>query len=283
MISPHELSHGQSQSVMASFEIPACPTVVAQVMSEARKDAPDMSVLAHIIAGDLGMSAFAISLAHSALFRRGEAAHNVSQAVMRLGARNVICVVMAVALRNMLSGELPADILERFWHRAGATAMAAGLIARKLRGIQADTAYAYALFHDAAMPLLMRRHPDYFGLLEQASPAGLELVDEEYRRYGCTHALVGGVLARDWGLPAVIVGAIRHHHEPELYDGERLFLDDASLALVAVTHVAEHLLASLEKQVDSEEGGLFAPAAAYLGLSEDDLRDLREAVAELQA
>ncbi len=282
MSNAHELSHDQLEAVMATIEIPSCPAVVTQVMGEAQKDAPDMNVLARVIAGDVGMSAFAIKLANSPLFRRGEAAKSVSQAVARLGTRNIVCIVVAVALRNALNGDLRADLLERFWNQAGITAMAAGLTARKLRGIQPDSAYTYALFHDAAMPVMMRRFQDYVDLLDQTEREGLELVAEEERRYRCSHAVVGGLLARNWGLPAAIAGAIRHHHEPELYDGERLFLDDASLALVAVTHVAEHLLAELRKQEDSEVRELFEPAVAYLGLSEDDLHDLHEAIADLQ-
>jgi DNA-binding NarL/FixJ family response regulator len=37
------------------------------------------------------------------------------------------------------------------------------------------------------------------------------------------HALVGGVLARRWGLPASIATAIERHHNPEI-DGEPAFI-----------------------------------------------------------
>lgn len=282
MTNTHELTHDELEAVMASIEIPACPAVVTQVMNEAQKDAPDMNVLSRVIASDVGMSAFAIKLANSTLFRRGEPVNSVAQAVTRLGTRNIVCIVVAVALRNALSGDLPADVLERFWNHAGATAMAAGITARKLRGIQPDTAYTYALFHDAAMPVMMRRFKDYIGLLDKAADEGTPIVAEENRRYHCTHAVVGGLLARNWGLPATIASAIRNHHEPQLYGPGNPFLDDASLALVAVTHVAEHLLAALRNQADQEVGELFEPAVTYLGLSEDDLHDLREALAEVQ-
>lgn len=283
MSTPIELGHDQLEAVMASIEIPSCPGLVTQVMGEAQKDAPDMNSLARIIASDVGMSAFAIKLANSSLFRRGDAITSVSPAVTRLGTRNIVCIVVAVALRNAMSADLPVDVLESFWNQAGATAMAAGLAARKLRGVQPDTAYTYALFHDAAMPVMMRRFKDYAGLLEQATPDGGRLVDEENRRYHCSHAVVGGLLARNWGLPGAIADAIRYHHEPELYDPERLFLGDDALALVAVTHVAEHLLAELRREVDTEARDMFEQASAYLGLSEDDLHDLREVLANLES
>ncbi len=279
----HELSHDELEAVLGSIEIPPCPAVVTEVMAEAQKDAPDMKVLSRIIASDVGMAAFAIKLANSPLFRRGEAANSVPQAVARLGTRNIVCIVVAVALRNALSGDLPADILELFWNQAGTTAMAAGITARKLRGIQPDTAYTYGLFHNAAVPVMMRRFKDYRALMDQAARDGLILAQEENRRYHCTHAVVGGLLARNWGLPATIANAIRHHHEPDLYGPARPYLDDASLALVAVTQVAEHLLADNQGQATPECEASFEPAVAYLGLSEDDIHDLQEAFANLQS
>jgi HD-like signal output (HDOD) protein len=117
----YNLSHDELQQTLASIEIPACPAVVTQVMAEAQKDAPDLNVLTRIIVADVGMSAFAIKLANSTLFRRGQATSSVSQALSRLGTRNIVCIVVAVALRNTMSGDIPADVLDRFWNQASAS------------------------------------------------------------------------------------------------------------------------------------------------------------------
>lgn len=268
------LSHDELLQTLESIEIPACPAVVVQVMAEAQKDAPDLNALTKIIVSDVGMSAFAIKLANSSLFRRGDATSSVPLAISRLGTRNIVCIVVAVALRNAMSRDIPADVLDRFWNRAGLVAQAASQVARKVRGIAPDMAYTYGLFHNAAMPVMMRRFKDYARMLEEVERNGLSLVIEEDARYRCSHAVVGAMLARNWGLSSLIASAIRFHHDLEVYDPGKPFLEDQALGLIAVTHVAEHLVLEVNKEVDIEVGPFFPQAVAYLGLSGDDIHDL---------
>lgn len=276
MSTDYDLSHDELQQTLASIEIPACPAVVMQVMAEAQKDAPDLNVLTRIIVSDVGMSAFAIKLANSTLFRRGDATSSVVQALSRLGTRNIVCIVVAVALRNTMSGDIPADVLDRFWNRAAAVAQAASLTARRVRGVAPDLAYTYALFHNAAMPVMMRRFPDYGRMLEEVEQQGLTLISEEDSRYRCTHAVVGALLARNWGLSSLVASAIRFHHDAEVYDPGKPFLEDQALSLIAVTHVAERLVLEFSGEVDIEVGLMYPQAMTYLGLSEDDIHDLRD-------
>ena len=280
MSTDHDLSNDELQKTLTSIEIPACPAVVMQVMQEAQKDAPDLKVLSKIIVGDVGMSAFSIKLANSPLFRRGDATNSVPKAISLLGTRNIVCIVVAVALRNTMSGDIPADVLERFWNRAASVAQGASQVARKVRGIAPDMAYTYALFHNAAMPVMMRRFKDYGRMLEEVERDGLSLVDTENARYSCSHAVVGAMLARNWGLSNLIGSAIRFHHDPEVYDPGKPFLEDQALGLIAVTHVAERILQDLSGEVDIEVGNLFPQAVAYLGMTEDDIHDLRDIFSE---
>ena len=181
-----------------------------------------------------------------------------------------------MALRNAVSGDIPADVLDRFWNRAGLVAQAASQVARKVRGIAPDMAYTYGLFHNAAMPVMMRRFKDYGRMLEEVEQKGLSLVIEEDARYRCSHAVVGAMLARNWGLSSLIASAIRFHHDPEVYDPGKPFLEDQALSLIAVTHVAERLVLELSKEVDIEVGELYAQAVTYLGLSDDEIHDLHD-------
>jgi HD-like signal output (HDOD) protein len=275
----YDLSHDELQQTLASIEIPACPAVVTQVMAEAQKDAPDLKVLSRIIVGDVGMSAFAIKLANSSLFRRGDATNSVQQAISRLGTRNIVCIVVAVALRNTMSGDIPADVLDRFWNRASAVAQAASLTARKLRGIPPDLAYTYALFHNAAIPVMMRRFKDYAAALSEAEARKLPLVEVEDARYRCTHPVVGAMLARNWGLSGLIASAIRFHHDSGVYPPGSACIDEQALGLIAVTHVAEGILMQMANESDIEVGELFPLALAYLGLTQDEVHDLKDMLA----
>jgi HD-like signal output (HDOD) protein len=277
---PYELDFDEMDAALQGIDIPPCPGTVTAVMTEAQKDAPDINVLTHIISGDVGMSAFTLKLANSTLFRRGSSTENVAQAVARLGTRNILCIVVAVALRNSMAGSLPADFLDRFWSSSNNTALASGIVARKLRGIPTDLAFTYGLFHDAAIPVLMRRFPDYAGIGKQVKAEGKTLPEVEDARYQCTHPIVGAMLARSWGLPKSLASAICFHHDSDIYELGPDVISAESLGLISATHVAEYLLVSINGETDAELDRLFARAVAYLGLDEDELRDLAEDISE---
>lgn len=277
----HELSFDEINHALASIEIPSCPVLVTQVMTEAQKDAPDLATISKLISADIGMAAFTLKLANSHFFRRGEITNSVSQAVARLGTRNIVCVVVAAALRASMSGGLPPEFLEKFWSHAGNIATAAGSIARKLRGISPDSAYTYALFHDSAIPMMMKRFADYADTLHEASSNSEMLAQLESARYHCNHAIVGGLLANSWLLPKSIVNAIRHHHDKDAYDITLNTVSDEERSLIAIVHVAERLTAELLGEEDTEVGCLCEDAIAYLGLDKDDLHDLKDNLAEI--
>ncbi|HTJ97494.1 MAG TPA: HDOD domain-containing protein, partial [Rhodocyclaceae bacterium] len=129
-----ELNKEELDKVLDAFDIPTCPALVSEVMQEARKDEPDLRRLANIISSDVGMSGITLKMANSALFRSGNQVDNVQSALQRLGMRNVLSVVLGVALRSSMSG-LPPEFIEKFWARSSALALSAGMIARRQYGI----------------------------------------------------------------------------------------------------------------------------------------------------
>jgi HD-like signal output (HDOD) protein len=272
-----EVSHDVVQKVMASIDIPTCPGMVTDAMREAQKDEPDLGRLAEIITNDAGMSAAAFKLANSPLFGASSRVPSVRKAVERLGTQNIVCVVVASALRASITG-LPAVWIEQFWKRTTLLALASSLVARRQYGISPDAAYTYGLFHDAAVPLMMRRFPDYVDIFEKCHQEGTMLNDAEEKYFPCTHSIVGSLLVRNWGLPPVLGQAIRFHHEKDAYDLPDRTLPGGALSLIAVTQVAEHLLGEI-LDGDIEVGAyLFERALDFLGISGDDLDELRQRV-----
>ena len=273
-----ELSHDIVEKVMSSIDIPTCPGMVTDAMREAQKDEPDLSRLADIIGSDAGMSAAALKLANSPLFGANNRVVSVRKAVERLGIQNVVCVVVASALRASVTG-LPAAWVEDFWRRTMQLALSSSLVARRQYGISADAAYTYALFHNAAIPLLMRRFPNYVDVLEGCRSEGRMLSDAEEQYFPCTHPIVGSLLVRNWGLPPLLGQAIRFHHEKDVYDLPDRSLPGGALSLIAVTQVAEHLLDEIIGDTSEVDTNLLERALAFLGISNDDLDELRQRVA----
>ena len=273
-----ELSHEDLQKVISSIDIPTCPTFVTEAMMEAQKDEPDLNHLAKIIANDAGMSAAALKLANSPMYRSSGAITSLRKAVDRLGTKNVVCVVVAAALRSSISG-LPSAWLEDFWRRSTQLAVVAAVIAKRQFGISPDAAYTYTLFHDAAIPLMMKRFPEYDQVLEKCRDEGKLIVEAELAFFPCSHPVVGSLLIRNWGLPPILGQAIRFHHEADAYDLPDKTLPGGALSLIAVTHVAEHLAAEILGYSDLEVGAsLYERALDYLGIEVGELDELRTVV-----
>ena len=272
------LSHEELQKVVATIDIPVCPAIVTQAMAEAQKDEPDLRKLAALITADPSMSAAALKLANSVLYRSGTPISSVRNAVERLGTKIVVCVVVAVALRSSVDG-LPAVWLDKFWRRATQTAVVSGLVARRQFGISPDAAYTYALFHDAAIPMMMKRFKEYEQVMTKAKTEGKMLVDAESSYFPCTHPVVASLMVRNWGLPSILGQAIRFHHEPDVYELPDQSLPGSALSLIAVTHIAEHLTAEELGEHDFEVGiELFEKALTFIGISENELDELRQRV-----
>ena len=273
VLTPEEL-----KKVLSSIDIPACPAVVTQALSEARKDEPDLHLLAKLVAADPSMSAAALKLANSALYRSGNPVTGARHAVERLGSKAVSCIVVAGALRSTVEG-LPVAWLNDFWHHATQVAVITALVARRQFGVSQEAAYTFALFHNAAIPMMMKRFGDYGAVLEAAKAEGRLLVDAEMAFFPCTHPIVGSLMVRNWGLPSTLGLAIRFHHEVDAYDLPDQTLPGSALSLIAVTHVAEHLIARIGDANDYEVGvDLFERAQAFMGISDAELDELQQRV-----
>lgn len=274
-----ELTHDQLQKVISTIDIPVCPAIVAKAMAEAQKDEPDLRMLADLITADPGMSAAALKLANSVLYRSSSPISSVRTAVERLGTKIVVCVVVGVALRSSVDG-LPAAWLDQFWRRATQAAVVSSLVARRQFGISPDAAYTYALFHDAAIPMMMKRFKEYEQVMATAKTDGKMLVDAENTYFPCTHPVVASLMVKNWGLPAILGQAIRFHHEPDIYELPDQTLPGSALSLIAVTQIAEHLTAEVLGERDFEVGtDLFEKALAFIGISENELDEFRQRVA----
>ena len=115
-----------------------------------------------------------------------------------------------------------------------------------------------SLMHDVGKLVLLHAYPGYPAQVHRGARTPEERIHQERRELGVDHALVGGVLARRWGLPATIAATIERHHNPEA-EGEAAF--------VRLADMLAHY----------EQGSPVSPAemlrtARAIGLGPDELR-----------
>jgi putative nucleotidyltransferase with HDIG domain len=149
-------------------------------------------------------------------------------------------------------------IPERFRLHAVATQRAADRLAREIGYEDRDRLMVTSLLHDIGKLVLVHAYPGYPGQVHGEARTPEERLQRERRELGVDHALVGGVLARRWGLPRSIASAIERHHAEDT-DGEA--------ALIRLADMLAHYVL----------GGVVAPAemlaaARTVGVSPAGLR-----------
>ncbi len=104
---------------------------------------------------------------------------------------------------------------EHFRLHAVATQAAADRLARELDYPNRDELLASALLHDIGKLVLVHAYPAYPAQIHGQARTAEERVHRERRELGVDHALVGGVLARRWGMPNALAAAIERHHSDD--------------------------------------------------------------------
>jgi putative nucleotidyltransferase with HDIG domain len=112
---------------------------------------------------------------------------------------------------------------ERFRLHGVATQRAADRLATETGYEHRDRLMVTALLHDIGKLVLMHAYPGYPGQVHQGARTPEERIHRERRELGVDHALVGGVLARRWGLPKAVASVIERHHAEDV-SGEAAYV-----------------------------------------------------------
>jgi putative nucleotidyltransferase with HDIG domain len=110
-------------------------------------------------------------------------------------------------------------IPERFRLHAVATQRAADRLGREIGYEARDRLMVTSLLHDIGKLVLIHAYPGYPGQVHGDARTPEDRIQRERRELGVDHALVGGVLARRWGMPRSLASVIERHHAEEA-DGE---------------------------------------------------------------
>jgi putative nucleotidyltransferase with HDIG domain len=103
-------------------------------------------------------------------------------------------------------------IPERFRLHAVATQRAADRLAREVGYEARDRLMVSSLLHDIGKLVLVQAYPGYPRQIHADARTPEDRMQRERLELGVDHALVGGVLARRWGLPKSIASVIERHH-----------------------------------------------------------------------
>jgi HD-like signal output (HDOD) protein len=220
--------------------------------------APDSSAdeIAELIKVDPALAASTLRLANSAFFSAGSSAQTLSDAVLRLGQRELYRLAALALVSRWETGTgrgEPGD----FCRHALCTALAAEVLAETSERIDPQTAYTAGLVCDLGKLAVAHACAPFFPALRtHCSSRGGTWTQAEQEVLGYTHADVSARLLKAWSFPSVLVVAAEFCERPA--DAP----EDAQ-ALVAHLHAGKYVATSFGPGV-AEDGFLFELNTPFL-------------------
>jgi HD-like signal output (HDOD) protein len=267
-------------ALLKSIRIPPRPTLLTDLQQELARPEPDPGKIAKILGSDVGMSGALLKLANSPFYGPRRKISSVDQGITFLGINQCAALATGVLARQAVGAEGGAA-LERFWDMSTRRAKALAFLAAKTRACRPDIAHTFGLFCDIGVPLLMNRFPDYaetYALAGGETDKLFTALEEE--RHSTSHAAIGCLLARNWGLTEEISLGILLHHDYSVLD--KPGTDDAVCSLVALFLLAENVIQKLYGHVVDTGWQKSGHAACHhLGLTGDEAVDILEELYEL--
>jgi HD-like signal output (HDOD) protein/DNA-binding CsgD family transcriptional regulator len=174
---------------------------------------PATSELISAIEGDLSLAIAVMRLANQVDGTTRGRVDTAIQAVDVLSPGTILSI--ATRARTYDFFERTAvwqNIPERFRLHGVATQRAAERIATEIDYEARDRLMVTAMLHDLGKLVLVHAYPGYPQQVHGDARTPEERLQRERRELGVDHALVGGVIARRWGLPGLIAQVIESHH-----------------------------------------------------------------------
>ena len=213
-------NEGHGRRLTAAFEaleaFPALAESRNRVLKLFTQEQPSTAELVAAVESDVALAVAVLRLANQA---EGKARGRVDS-VVKSGE-----VLTPEAVRALASRARPFDVFERsgvwdvapeqFRLHALATQRAADRLAAELSYSDRDRLMVTAMLHDVGKLVLLHAYPGYPSQVHGDARTPEDRLHRERRELGVDHALVGGVLARRWGLPGSIASTIERHHSDD--------------------------------------------------------------------
>ena len=223
---PHQRHHneGHGRRLTAAFEALEAFPVLAEsrnrVLRLFEAGEPATAEVVAAVEGDVALAIAVLRLANRVDGRLRGRVDSAVKGVEVLSPRAVHAVARRARTFDFFERTAVwQGVPERFRLHAVATQRAADRLARELGYEGRDRLMVSALLHDIGKLVLVHAYPGYPGQIHADARTPEERVQRERRELGVDHALVGGVLARRWGLPRTLASPIERHHADDC-DGE---------------------------------------------------------------
>jgi putative nucleotidyltransferase with HDIG domain len=220
----------QIASAIKSF--PGMPGTAVRLLALIDNPAMRVSQIEQILRQDPGLTANVLRLANSAYFGIPSKVGSIRQAVILLGLKRLIQMVIAACVSAIMDKSVPGYDLPpgELWRHSIAVSVAAEGLVKELNVDAAEEIFTAALLHDVGKLVLGEFVQDEYQQIETAVSQGISFEMAEKIVLGTNHADIGARILTNWSLPQEIVNAVQFHHAPEDAQQTNTMLDIVHVA-----------------------------------------------------
>lgn len=223
-----------AEAIVRKLQLPPCPDILAAMGRELAREHPDVQRIAAEAAKDVSSSATLLKTVNSAWYGLASRARSVQQAIAYLGLERTSLLMAGLLLRNVFPSTR-RQAMAGFWEASTQLSLTLAFYTNVLGRADRDEMHTFGLFRDAGSAVLIQRFEDYDpAAMAVGGHVGPSLTELEQARFGTDHAVIGAVLAKDWGLPEVMCDAILWHHADFVLDMEARPIADAAVEMIAL-------------------------------------------------
>ena len=255
---------------------PGMPTTASKLLPLLDSSDSTVSEIESILKYDPGLTANILKLTNSAYFGIPTQVSSVKQAIVLLGWKRLIQMVMTICMSPLMNKTIPGYDLRRgaLWQHSIAVSVAAEILVKALNIPDADEVFTAALLHDVGKLVLGGFVKDDLPQIEDMVNKGITFDVAESMVLGTNHAEIGGQILDKWSFPAELVNAVQWHHDPESCK--------ESCTLSDIVHVANTM--GVMTGIGKIDGDLalehFSPVADRLGLEPENLEEMARQTSE---
>jgi len=197
--------------------------------------------IGRLISQDQVIACKVLKIANSAFYGFPSRIDSIPRAVSVIGFSAICELILATSVIEMFLKQSNGSIFDRkeFWKHSLGCAIAAKVIAKYTGKFEIEELFTAGLIHDIGKVIIDQYLTDFFITIMSMTSENRNLTFSEAEKnvLGYTHADVGALVARRWGLPYLLVETISFHHRlPDKMKNPKQ---------VAVIHIADSIAKAL--------------------------------------
>jgi putative nucleotidyltransferase with HDIG domain len=219
--------------IMAQVKaFPSMPATSAKLLKMLKDPESSAAQIEDVLKYDPGLTANILKLTNSAYFGIPSKVSSVKQAVVLLGWKRLLQLVMTMCMSTVMRKPVPGYDLSQgeLWRHSVAVSVAAELVVKALKIPGADEVFTAALLHDVGKLVLGGFVQNDIQQIEAMVSKGIAFEVAEFIVLGTDHANIGARILEKWSFPADLVNAVNWHHDPDTCENHCTFSDIVHVA-----------------------------------------------------